>query len=723
MDSDEDVYKKRLSEVVSDILKCEGFFMEHVEVFRSECLLSEKIKKDLFGVTMIKCGSVIAEGSNILGSDIDHMIVYPGIVAVNGNFTCNLNLSDLKINILTMALDNCLPGYTRLLVNKLNPKSIFTPEIQLMIEKEGNSLFLSSKEFLKKSKNFCIKSFVCSYGNVSYTFHGPCTKYLIYNLKDAYENFEYDMTRGIECLSWPVAAKEWIYRRRLMGWPSKEIVKKIASFPVHVMPVGDSKSNISSMQWRFAFSKAERELIWNFNDFQFQCYVLLKSIFKSKLKLFSPNEMSGYQMKMLIFWISEEYGVKIFTKGNLLHCVEICFERFKKQILNSFLPHYFFHDRNLLAGKLEIQTRQQIADEIDKILEDIFVTIIECQHILLRHSSYMLKLYKGSKRHFLCHVMMPLIFGLMQCPKIVKLKTFQDSFKVCSEMLYLPNNFEKLTEFVGDIDSGKNCYSKILPYMLKTAKMFGLIQLGLMFYEDSFNNKTPEEKDILFHKAKLAFHRGMDLDEFSGKLYLITFILLKGKIDTALSILVPIMYNTKPFVHSGLCSTRYLQVLQFSNTKILYSDYFEDNEEVSNCFDMSFPKNVVHFVPEPIKYELFLQQCTRQWEVCLYHPVVYAFYLMFEMTRKKGGKNMVQNDILNKLSTFIEDCKGGLERHRAYNLLGFCYYKCGQIDEAVAVYCRSLQEKSDNTNVAVYHLCIILLEHITSKTSVLYSRT
>lgn len=83
---------------------------------------------------------------------------------------------------------------------------------------------------------------------------------------------------------------------------------------------------------------------------------------------------------------------------------------------------------------------------------------------------------------------------------------------------------------------------------------------------------------------------------------------------------------------------------------------------------------------------------------------------------------MKQNAILSKLSIFIEGCKGGLERYRAYNLLGFCYYKCGHIDAAVTVYCQSLQEKLDNKNVAIYHFCIILLEHITSYASVLYSR-
>ncbi|CAG2231297.1 unnamed protein product [Mytilus edulis] len=587
MDSEEDVDEKRLSEVVSDILNWQGFYMEFVEVYRSGCLLSEKISLDLIRLTVIKCGSSVAEGSELQGSDIDSMNVYPGIIAVHSSCASEF---DSRVQILTLELDNCLPGYTRLLVKKLNPKCVFMPELQSMIKKEGNRHFLSSEEFLKNNKNFCMKIFKSPRGDVRFNSHGPCTTCLVYNLKGISKQVEHDIAYGIECLSWPVAATEWIYRPRLMGWPSQEIIKIIASFTVQVMPVGDPKSHISSMQWRFAFSEAERELVWDFSDFQFQCYVLLKSIFKIKLKPFSPNEISVYQIKMLLFWISEEYGVKIFTKENLLHCVEICFERYKDQILNCVLPHYILRDRNLLAGKLEIQTQQQIANEIDKILEDIFLTIIECQHILLPPSSNMLNLYKGSKGTFLCHVIGPLTLNLMQCPKILKLKTFYDSLKVCSNMIYIPKNFEKLTVFVEGIDSEKNCYNKFFPYMLNTAKMFGFIQLGLMYYEERFDNKTPEEKDSLFHKANLAFNNGMDLDEFSGKLYLVTFLLFDGKIDAALSILFPILQNTKLFVYSGYCSTEDTQVLQFFNNEILYFDYFEDIGEVSNCYDMIFQK-------------------------------------------------------------------------------------------------------------------------------------
>lgn len=156
-------------------------------------------------------------------------------------------------------------------------------------------------------------------------------------------------------------------------------------------------------------------------------------------------------------------------------------------------------------------------------------------------------------------------------------------------------------------------------------------------------------------------------------------------------------------------------VLKFLYSEILVVNYDMVQNELSISYDVMFPKNVVQFVPEPIKYELFLLQFTKQLNFCVYHPVVYAFYLNFEITRKKNEQMPIQNEILRKLSSFIEDCNGGYERHRAYNILGYCYYVCGRINEALATFCLSMQEKCDSTNVAVYHLCIILSEYFTNK--------
>lgn len=82
-------------------------------------------------------------------------------------------------------------------------------------------------------------------------------------------------------------------------------------------------------------------------------------------------------MKNLIFWISEEYGVTLFTKKNKLRCLELCLKRNKYQIPHNFLPHYIILYRNLIANKLDFKTWQLIQDKISKIMDNIFVAIVE----------------------------------------------------------------------------------------------------------------------------------------------------------------------------------------------------------------------------------------------------------------------------------------------------------------------------------------------------------
>lgn len=177
------------------------------------------------------------------------------------------------------------------------------------------------------------------------------------------------------------------------------------------------------------------------------------------------------------------------------------------------------------------------------------------------------------------------------------------------------------------------------------------------------------------------------------------------------------MCNTKPFIFSVWClKSNTIRIIHLSNSEICDIEYDEVNKEILYSYDIIFPTNVVHFVPEPIKYELSLLQCTGPLNYCVYNPFVYAFYLMFEITRTKNEHMSVKNEILRKLSTFIKKCDNRNERHRAYSLLGYCYYVCGRIDDAFDTFCLSMQEKADSKNIAVYHLCILLSEHVTSKT-------
>lgn len=714
MNMENETYQNELSVVLSDILKCGGYFNERINVIRSKCLLFEKITKDLSGSTLIQCGSSMAEGSLIHYNDNDLMFVLPETIAINEDY----NLIEEKKQIFSMSFKHCLPGYTRLRVHKLDSESSVYTVFQTMIEEDRNIPFLSSENFREIFKDKRNELWPLPYSRNFY-FHGPCSTVL-------WENEIWDQTTGIECHSWPVAT-EWLHRPRVMGWPSQALIDKISLFPVHVLPVGDLNSVISSTQWRFSFVFAERELIWNFNDIQLQCYVLLKIIFKCKLEFFFPDELWGYQLKHLLFWISEEYGAKIFTKDNLIRCLEICFVRFKDQILYDSLLHYIHRDRNLLAGRLDCNSKTRIVNEIMKIMDNMLHAIVECRHCIPTASKY-LDIFEGSNRLSLCDEWTLMVLELKELQKSIQWECFLNTSYLCLCIAYFSNDINKKAILIEDIFWGNNIPDDIQPYMRVKLVQFISMQLAVCFYECTFINEGQNRIDFWLNHANPAFEVGTSLDELSGNFYLATFQLLNNETEMASSNLSRVMQNTKPFVYSGCCSSiHFRQVLQYKNTEIHHISYESVNvEDLSNCLDMIFHQNFVHFALMPIKYELILQQCTNNDNViCRYHPVVYSFYLMFEIARKTGGQIIEQNEILRKLSSFIESCAGGLELHRAYNILGFCYNVCGRIDDAVAVYGESIKIQSDNTNAAVYHLCILLLNYIKSdcKQTIIYQRT
>lgn len=699
MDTESEDNHDRLSKIVSDALRCQGFFMERVNIYRSKCLLCEKIGQYIGGKSVISCGSNLAEGSEIVGSDMDVMKILPGTICINENS----DFSDGGINIFTLSLDNCKQGYTRLRAHSILENS-FLPQ---MLKKFGNSSFLSSEECRILEQNIKIDVVPDRHIKRIYYNGGPGST-------SEFLNVVCDSTIAIKCHSWPVAATEWIDRQRPKSWPSQYIVDKIASFPVHVVPVGDITSVLSSTQWRFSFTYGERELFWNFTDKQFQCYILLKIIYKANLKQF--DELSGYQMKNLIFWISEEYGMILFTNTHLLDCLKICLRRFKDNISRKSFPHYFYRDRNLISSKLDNKKRNQILKEINKVLDNTFQAIVDCHDFIPEAGKY-LRLYNGSEKQFILDVKTPLDCGLSGCCKLLKFEMFSQMRQVYITIAHYPFRISLLQmyDLIHDLETGNNFSDNISPHMIKQAYLFCFIQFGMLSIKDMKNDANKDKIYDFFFLAYCAFEKGKHFDELSGKLYSVTFALSNNNIEEARSILFPVTHHTKPFVYLGRSpKLTHVYVFQFVKDKIKIHEYKSLKVgDFSNCNEMVFPKYAVHFVPDPIKYELFLQiGRPKDLFCCVYHPVVYAYYLMFEITRKKNGIKQEKNEILDTLYEFIETYHGPLDLHRAYNLLGYCYYKYGQKNKAVAAYCKSIQNKPDNTNVGVYFLCIIVLENI-----------
>lgn len=362
---------------------------------------------------------------------------------------------------------------------------------------------------------------------------------------------------------------------------------------------------------------------------------------------------------------------------------------------------------------MDIKKRNQILSEINKVLDNTFRVIVDC-HDLIPEAGIYLSMYNGSETQFILDAKAPLECGLGKCCKLLTFELYSLMRQVFLTIAHYPTpiSLQQIQALVRDLETGNNFSDNISPYMIEKAYLCCLIHLGMISYAKSKENK--DQIDRLFD-ANFAFEKGKELDELSGKLYSATFALSNNEIDKTRSLLFPVMHHTKPFVYNGRCSKfTYLHVLQYFNDKIHIPKCVSFKVEyLSYCTDMVFPLYAVYFVPDPIKYELILQKRKpKDLLCCVYHPVVYASYLMFEIARKKNETKQKKNAILDNLSKFIEIYHGPSDLHRAYNLLGFCYYINGEKNNAFAAYCKSIQNKPDDTNVGVYFLCIIVWENI-----------
>lgn len=166
---------------------------------------------------------------------------------------------------------------------------------------------------------------------------------------------------AFEC-EWPPVADEWVGRKRLCGWPSKDLVQKIQDQGVRVVP---SASNVSKdeSEWKLEFIAAENMLIQQALEVvHVDCFRATKLI----LDWLSISEtLCTPVLKHTFFYFCEETGCDQWTAKPGL-----CLVRFMLKLLNNSklkcFPNYFMKDLNMLdshdiAVQLQKCTRRLMA--------------------------------------------------------------------------------------------------------------------------------------------------------------------------------------------------------------------------------------------------------------------------------------------------------------------------------------------------------------------------
>lgn len=284
-----------------------------------------------------------AEGVDLPGSDIDMMLLLK---------TWEAHEADNKKEVIIFDTENALPGFTLLKVAD-DVSFICLPTIT----DHGN--VIASDDFM----NFLYSKEERDHALTE--IHGPSLSHSLFS--------EVDIVHCLKCHTWPNVAKKWLLRYRPSGWPSHDIISKVVTAGVLLVPIGSKSSNNEGnpLEWRFSFSLSEKLLVSSLNHCQLLCYSLLKIFLKQILNKNNilKDKLCSYYMKTVLFWVLEEDQHLYWIQENLLQCFLSCIQRLHYWISCEYIPNYFIPEHNMLDGKLShdgLSYLSLLLDDINK---------------------------------------------------------------------------------------------------------------------------------------------------------------------------------------------------------------------------------------------------------------------------------------------------------------------------------------------------------------------
>ncbi|KAK3597218.1 hypothetical protein CHS0354_004970 [Potamilus streckersoni] len=709
---------RRFSEQLRRVLKMDGVSQSRLKTLRSWTYLMEVIYTHLHSKRMLHSGSAF-EGSVTNGSDVDYMRIDPGIAAVNKQKEDDMHAGYIYL----LETADVRPGYIKLvLMNKDHIKvgpegtDIVTSKIveEYLFQAENTKWYISSEKYtdfhlrlLKNTDKFSSLGMT----KPSFYVHGPCTTTLYNNTSSRAFVIagECDSAFGVECVNWPLEADEWLERKRDKGWPSDTIIEVIRSMPCYILPVGDPKSKTQHLEWRFAFVPAERELVWSFNDCQIQCYTILKCLKRKYLNAIVQDELSSFCMKTIVFWISEEEGLEMWTPKNLLECIRRCLIRLRESIDSTFLSHYFLRKRNLLFAKFEDEKlKQTTMRQISEINDNLLPFILECDAVRNSTMDKYIRLWPLCHKDLIAFLDanqnlapdVPVVFNELE--QILKLMKTTD---LNATIACFPTSFQALEETAKAV-------MKLPPdidrHLMESTRCFLGVRIGMTLLDEFCISTNESRKAELTYAANTCFYHSANMDGLCGRLYMSTFYFISGSIEKAETILRDIFSTNRVLFYGGLCRKASSTSL-FSTARGNQTELIDNNFKITRSTftgDMVFTSTDVSCVPQGLEYECMLLGKNMNWNFCLIHPLVYARYLHFEVAHALK-KPMEFEESLTHLSDVVKNMEGTFEEHRALNLLGLCYSKLGRMRHAVQCFVRSLLITPTVGNSACYHLCVI----------------
>ena len=537
-----------------------------------------------------------------------------------------------------------------------------------------------------------------------------------------------DIVCALSCTDWPECAHEWLSRRRIHGWPSKELIKQCKSLGFIVVSACHPASNEKQFQWRISFSHQERLLVTQFNSVQLKCYILLKIIKKELIKQYIKEDtLTSYHLKTCMLYILENTPSELWVPENLVGCLIMCLRQIHLWIRDEKIPNYFIPEENMLDRITKPELRRKLAERIDWILKCEIRDVL-C-NLQTDHIGFYLRIFPIRIRNPLLRLYVrvrPLRDPLITTSLGRLVITFKCAYQPYIECLRYDRDSrikhmkEALVHSISDLagttrikihteEETRRALSLILPFL----------HLSLLSCEIVQRIDKPTEAVQYILKDNAWFLADPIIS--SAKLKQASALSMLGYQQLSIDVLSSFTVRDKLY----LCTCYYPDVPDQDIQLLLQAT--QDRQDITTIELLrDFIQPCVHFfpheqqiIPVAINYEMIRSYVTpyKLLEKHYFIPQWYRWgvvdghflrwFLLYLNQRDLGQNSRATVDVKKMIR--LLNSKTVCHRETCLNLLGYVHRDRGEINRAVQCFDKSLQT-NPLCNAAFWHLCFLICE-------------
>ncbi|KAL4218477.1 hypothetical protein ACF0H5_023211 [Mactra antiquata] len=545
---------------------------------------------------------------------------------------------------------------------------------------------------------------------------------------------ELNYLKAFFCTAWPPTVSDtFLISQTKRVWPSDRLVEDVLKTRCFVVPKGSDNGPDSNIEWRLSFSFAERLLMFDLNIVQIRCYVLMKYVKITFLDTLPGCKgiISSYICKTALFHTVSQTPKYDWTEVNLFHNFNKCLCTLQKFVNEGNCPHFIMPMNNLLGHKLDKQKKENIAFELQRIIDSKGVTLFDIKidkfGELLRDDNM-----QGSTE-VIVNKQNELFYQLIEHLERKKSRYSTYLLKQNLEskaninwqsphqgVLELDNNYSENI----DIRNNKTC-QRVKESFLRLRQLYDrtprsmeerhcAIQVWKGIYSTLIGSllSSADIKDghQISDEALACLHLGMESTNVaSTHLKLASIMFLIGNYDSTRIILDDISAKLDNTLIAHICQCKGIykrngKSLEFSQmlTKKTCLEIVKDN--VADC--VVYSSEEVNSCPKELQYEMYRTAFNKKpivdiWSTEIAEFLYFAslpqlpflYFMKYKLYKQLGMAEQASEAMIKLINPdFVNNmCKGHMDT--ILNLIGQCLEQEGKCQLALRIYYHSLKRE------------------------------